>query len=142
MTHFHQENQQVKYQYNADTIIAASVEEDDASIDLTVRVMPDPAAAFESTFEHVPAERRLTYQSRNVGGDVVITPQMGYLGAIANGGPIRGTYSATSLWFAWGFPNLDILVVNNTRRVVMIQEASFKVAKRAPRTSLLTGPLS
>lgn len=72
----------------------------------------------------------LTYVSER-DSSARIEPRMTYLTTLLNSGPICDAYFWYSP-FTWEFPNLDIKVVNNSDKAILLSEAAFDVGRSSP----------
>jgi len=95
---------------------------------LNVSVNGEPTKdAIRDHFDSSNSET-LVYQITNIGSELHIDPKMGYLSKLADGGPISGL----DYWwspFEWRFPQLDLKIVNNTKKTVFFTDAVFEVDK-------------
>lgn len=126
MTEFHQESQTVHTQYNAEIINFGLQSRPDGDVSLLLSVMKTPSVVNDQLFASLPQELRLQYRARSSGDSIIIEPSMDYLDLVASGGPVRGIPSARAS-FDWGFPNLDLRIVNNSSRTIFLSNIAFDV---------------
>ena len=76
-------------------------------------------------------ERTLTYKVFNDAKEIKISEDMKYFSQLKSGGPISdfGYTFAEPPYFDWHFPNLDLRIVNNTKKTIYITNVELEVKK-------------
>lgn len=99
-------------------------------VDFEIGVFPNPPQDGR-VVEHHPIHRTLAYTSRSSTDHIRIAPRMGYLDDLANGVLIN---PLAYFWnpFRCQFPSLDVMLVNNSTRTLMLSEAVLEVASSRP----------
>jgi len=133
LAEFHQENQSVVNQYNAEYI--SLTPQFQGEVSLMVTAMTTPSRTNSQLLSKIPNDRRLRYESEIREDRVIITPIMPYLAKLAADGLVSGLDSRVSTYFDWGYPNLDVRVVNNSPNTISIVQAVFQVDESRPDPS-------
>jgi hypothetical protein len=84
--------------------------------------------ANETTEFIIEEKTLLDYKVSRTDGVCKITPSMPYLDLIKSGGPIE-PISYTWVPFEWDFPKLDVKIVNNSEKTILLTEAVFQIEK-------------
>jgi pimeloyl-ACP methyl ester carboxylesterase len=100
------------------------------NVDFEIGVIPNPPQDGR-VIEHHPPARILTYVSRTSKDSISIVPKMHYLEHIAKGGVID---PIAFFWnpFRCQFPSLDVVLINNTGKTLVLSGATLEVASSRP----------
>lgn len=99
-------------------------------VDFEIGVLPCPPEDGK-VIEHHPTSRILTYTSRASRESITITPKMLYLDDAAKGlvvDPVEYFWNP----FKCQFPSLDVVLVNNSSKTLVLSEAILEVASSKP----------
>jgi len=99
-------------------------------VDFELGVFPNPPQDGR-VIEFHPPSRTLTYLSRAGRESLTIVPKMGYLEDVAKGAVID---PAGYFWnpFKCQFPSLDVMMVNNSGKTLVLSEATLEIASSRP----------
>jgi hypothetical protein len=110
--------------------------EDDIALNIAIsNAYTKDAARGRGLLQEVP-ERTLTYQMKRTAQQLQITPKMDYLLGLATGKPIFTSKKPLDRppYFKWQFPNLDLRIVNNSRKTIFITDVIFEVETSTPNS--------
>jgi len=100
------------------------------NVDFEIGVLPNPPQDGR-VIEHHPASRTLSYVSRSSPGSIKIGPKMSYLDRFANANIID---PVAYFWnpFRCQFPSLDVVLINNTPKTLVLTGATLEVKSSKP----------
>ncbi|QEG43755.1 esterase/lipase family protein [Roseimaritima ulvae] len=100
------------------------------NIDFEIGVLPNPPQDGK-VIEHHPPSRTLSYVSMASPTMIKISPKMGYLEQIKNREALD---PVAYFWnpFKCQFPSLDVVLVNNTEKTLVLSEATLEVKSSKP----------
>ncbi len=101
-------------------------------VDITIDVKHQPWLQSEAARlyrEEFPNGRDciLTYRYERSPMGVVITPEIPYLSAHAEGGPVEGIFALSRKGFLWDYPRLSLKLSNNTEETIFLTEMLIEV---------------
>ncbi len=99
-------------------------------VEFEIGVLPNPPQDGR-VIEHHPPSRTLTYTSRSSRDSITIIPRMRYHEEAATGSIID---PVDYFWnpFRCQFPSLDVVLVNNSGKTLVLSEATLEVASSRP----------